>query len=147
MICNERSRCDPNLHLLPYPSRKKTVKGGLLLHCIRVDPARGGERSKNLPFLLRGPVEIELRSPLTLLIGENGSGKTTLLEAVAANCAIRPGGGRSYAETDDEREDTAISDVVEVTFWRAPAKRTFSLRRPVCRIQGPGRTVADAGHR
>jgi len=72
---------------------------------IRADSARGGARAKNLPFLSRGPVDIELRSPLTFLIGEHGSGKTTLLEAVAANCAIRPGGGRSYAETDDERQD------------------------------------------
>ncbi len=97
------------------------MKGGPLLHRIRVDPARGGERSKTLPFLSRGPVDIELRSPLKLLIGENGSGKTTLLEAVAANCAIRPGAGRSYAETHDEREDTALSAAVEVTFggrWR-----------------------------
>jgi predicted ATPase/predicted phosphohydrolase len=88
----------------------------LLLSQIRVDPARGGERIARLPFLSRGPVEIKLRSPLTLLIGENGSGKTTLLEAVAARCAIRPGGGRSYAETEDEREDTAISDAVDVAF-------------------------------
>lgn len=89
------------------------MRGGLLLRRIRVDPALGGERSKTLPFLSCGPVDIEFRSPLTLLIGENGSGKTTLLEAIAANCAIRPGGGRSYAETEDEREGTAISEAVE----------------------------------
>ncbi len=69
------------------------MKGGLLLRHIRIDPAWGGERVERLPFLSGGPVEIEL------LIGENGSGKTTLLEAIAASCAIRPGGGRSYAET------------------------------------------------
>ena len=57
------------------------MKRGLLLREIRVDPARGGQRIERLPFLSHGPVEIELRSPLTLLIGENGSGKTTLLEA------------------------------------------------------------------
>ncbi len=101
------------------------MKGGLLLRRIRVDPALGGERRKNLPFLSRGPVEIELRSPLTLLIGENGSGKTTLLEAVAANCAIRPGGGRSYTETDDEREETALSTAVEVTFGGRRPKGLF----------------------
>ncbi len=87
----------------------------LLLRGVRIDPARGGERLERLPFLSHGPVTIELRSPLTLLIGENGSGKTTLLEAIAARCAIRPGGGRSYAETEDEREATAISAAVDVT--------------------------------
>lgn len=91
-------------------------KAGLLLRDFSVDPARGGERVERLPFLSLGPVHVELRKPLTLLVGENGSGKTTLLEAIAARCAIRPGGGRSYAETEDEREATAISGAVEVTF-------------------------------
>jgi predicted ATPase/Icc-related predicted phosphoesterase len=103
-------------------------KGGpasLLLRRIRVDPARGGERVKRLPFLSRGPVDIELRSPLTLLVGENGSGKTTLLEAVAARCAIQPGGGRSYAETEDERAETALSAAVDVTFGGNRPKGLF----------------------
>ena len=56
-----------------------------------------------LPFLAGGTVDVELRGPLTFLVGENGSGKTTLLEAIAARCGIRPGGGDSYEETD-ERE-------------------------------------------
>jgi hypothetical protein len=57
------------------PPGKKNVNGGLLLRSIRVALSRGGERIKTLPFLSRGPVDIDLRSPLTLLIGENGSGK------------------------------------------------------------------------
>jgi predicted ATPase/Icc-related predicted phosphoesterase len=101
------------------------VKRGLLLDRVRVDPARGGERVERLPFLSGGPVQIELRSPLTFLIGENGSGKTTLLEAIAARCAIRPGGGRSYAETEDERDATAISTAVEVTFGGSRPKGLF----------------------
>jgi len=101
------------------------MKHGLLLSGFRVDPARGGERIERLPFLSGGPVEVRLRSPLTFLIGENGSGKTTLLEAIAARCAIRPGGGRSYAETEDERETTALSDAVEVTFARRRPKGLF----------------------
>jgi predicted ATPase/Icc-related predicted phosphoesterase len=101
------------------------MRGGLLLRRIRVDPARGGERIERLPFLSHGPVDIHLRSPLTLLIGENGSGKTTLLEAIAARCAIQPGGGRSYAETEDEREGTAISAAVEVTFGGSRPKGLF----------------------
>ena len=88
---------------------------------MRIDPARVGERLERLPFLAGGPVAIELRSPLTLLVGENGSGKTTLLEAIATRCGIQPGGGRSYAETEDDREATALSAAVDVTFsggWR-----------------------------
>ena len=105
--------------------RADATKRGLLLRGFRVDPARGGERIERLPFLSHGPVEIQLRSPLTLLIGENGSGKTTLLEAIAARCAIRPGGGRSYAETEDERAPTAISEAVDVTFGGRRPKGLF----------------------
>jgi predicted ATPase len=97
----------------------------LLLRGVRVDPSRGGERIARLPFLSHGPVDLTFRSPVTFLIGENGSGKTTLLEAIAARCSIRPGGGRSYAETDDEREATAISDAVEVTFGGRRPKGMF----------------------
>jgi predicted ATPase len=104
--------------------RVDAAKRGLLLRRVRIDSARGGERIERLPFLSHGPVEIELRSPLTLLIGENGSGKTTLLEAIAACCAVRPGGGRSYAETED-REQTAISEAVEVTFTGRRPKGLF----------------------
>jgi predicted ATPase len=101
------------------------MKRRLLLHEFRVDPARGGERVKRLPFLSHGPVHVRFRSNLTLLIGENGSGKTTLLEAIAAKCAIRPGGGRSYAETDDEREPTALSNAIDVVFGGHRPKGLF----------------------
>lgn len=87
-----------------------------MLRRFRVDPARGGDRVERLPFLSHGPVTVDLRAPLTFLIGENGSGKTTLLEAIAARCAIRPGGGGSYAEYEDERDGTAISNAVDLTF-------------------------------
>jgi predicted ATPase len=97
----------------------------MLLRGVRVDPAQGGERVARLPFLAHGPVEVAFRSPVTFLIGENGSGKTTLLEAIAARCSIRPGGGRSYAETDDERAATALSDAVEVTFGGRRPKGMF----------------------
>ena len=105
------------------PSRADLAKATLLLRSFRVDPAKAGERASRLPFLSHGAVEIELRRPLTFLIGENGSGKTTLLEAIAARCAIRPGGGQSYAETEDG-ESTAISDAVTVQF---PGRRQKGL--------------------
>jgi predicted ATPase len=98
---------------------------GLLLDGFRIDPSRGGDRVVRLPFLSRGPVEIPLRGRLTFLVGENGSGKTTLLEAIAARCAIRPGGGRSYTETDDARDETALSRAVEVRFSGRRPKGLF----------------------
>jgi predicted ATPase len=115
------------------------VKPKLLLHGFQVDPARGGERIERLAFLSDGAVSVQLRSPLTFLIGENGSGKTTLLEALAARCAIRPGGGRSYAETDDDRATTAISDAVEVAFGPRRPKGLF------LRADRFAETMAQAG--
>ncbi len=44
---------------------------------------------------------------------------------MAANCAIRPGGGGSYTETEDEREDTALSAAVEVSFGGRRPKELF----------------------
>jgi predicted ATPase len=112
----------------------------LLLQGFRVDPKRGGDRVERLAFLANGPVKVRLHSPLTLLIGENGSGKTTLLEAIAARCAIRPRGGPSYAETEDEREATALSDAVAVDF--AGGRRPKGL---FLRADRFGETMAHAG--
>jgi predicted ATPase len=111
--------------MLKNPAWTDVMTRAPLLNGFRVDPARGGERIERLAFLSHGPVEVDLRSSLTFLIGENGSGKTTLLEAIAARCAIRPGGGRSYAESEDEREATAISDAVAVTFGGRRPKGLF----------------------
>ncbi len=111
----------------------------MLLRGVRIDPARAGERIARLPFLAHGPVGLTFRTPVTFLIGENGSGKTTLLEAIAARCAIRPAGGGSYAETDDDRAATALSAAVEVT---------FGVRRPkgmFLRADRFAETMAHAG--
>ena len=95
-----------------------------LLHSVRIDPARGGAVER-MPFLAHGPAEIRFERPLTILVGENGSGKTTLLEAIAARCAIRPGGGRSYAETEDDRPGTALLPAVSVEYAGRRPKGLF----------------------
>ena len=98
------------------------MKRNRFLRSFSIDPSSGGERISRLPFLSCGPVRVELNAALTFLIGENGSGKTTLLEAIAARCAIRPGGGGSYAETEDIREPTALSSAVTLGLdgWSMP---------------------------
>ena len=87
------------------------MAGASKLHGFRVEAAGGAVT--RLPFLAEGTMDVELRGALTFLVGENGSGKTTLLEAIAARCGIRPGGGDSYAKTE-EREGTAASGAVSV---------------------------------
>ena len=88
----------------------------LSLRHIHVADRLPPEDAARFPFLKGGAVNIALQSPLTVLVGENGSGKTTLLEAVAARCGIRPAGGDSYRETEDERPGTAASRVVTLEF-------------------------------
>lgn len=91
-----------------------------------------------MPFLAQGPVEIRFERPLMMLVGENGSGQTTLLEAIAARCGIRPGGGRRYADTEDDRPGTALMPAVSVEY----ARRTKELFLWADRFQD---TMAMAG--
>lgn len=98
----------------------------MLLRRVRIDPALAGNGAVRLPCLQHGPVEIAFRAPLTVLVGENGSGKTTVLEAIAARCGIRPGGGQSYRQFEDERPGTALSAATVVDV--APRLQGFFLR-------------------
>jgi predicted ATPase len=100
----------------------------LPLKRIRVADSLRPPHDARLPFLRGGPVDITLESPLTLLIGENGSGKTTLLEALAARCGVRPSGGDSYQETEDERPATAASGAISVTFANRRPPRGWFMR-------------------
>jgi predicted ATPase len=43
--------------------------------------------------VIRSLREIQLRAPVTFLVGENGSGKSTLLEAIASSWGFNPEGG------------------------------------------------------
>ena len=98
----------------------------MLLRHVRIDGARAGDAAARLPCLRHGPLEVTFHAPLTILVGENGSGKTTILEAIAARCGIRPGGGLSYRQTEDDRVDTVLSAATEVD--RQRGLRGFFLR-------------------
>lgn len=43
--------------------------------------------------VLKNFSSLELKSPVTFLIGENGTGKSTLIEALAISCGLNPEGG------------------------------------------------------
>lgn len=73
-------------------------EAALYLRGVRLDEARVPSLHE-YPFSLpavRG-LDLELRSPVTFLVGENGSGKSTLLEAIAAKWGFNPQGGNRPA--------------------------------------------------
>ena len=88
----------------------------VLLRSFTVEPDRATGRATALLFMQAGKVSVKLTSALTFLVGENGCGKTTLLEALAARCGMRPGGGGSYAETDDERPETPLLPALGIEY-------------------------------
>ncbi|MBF0552900.1 MAG: AAA family ATPase [Deltaproteobacteria bacterium] len=56
----------------------------------------------NIPAFLNG-INIDVRTNVTLFVGENGSGKSTLLEAIATLCGFNmTGGGRNHCYNQDE---------------------------------------------
>src|SRR5699024_2492863 len=71
--------------------------------------------------LLEAP--LELRAPVTFLMGENGSGKSTLVEAIAEGFNLDPYGGR--ASTATGRPDpvtTALGQVLRLDPTAAGAR-------------------------
>ena len=49
------------------------------------------------------PFRLELKTPVTFLVGENGSGKSTLLEAIAQKCGFNlRGGNKNHLYAVDE---------------------------------------------
>jgi predicted ATPase len=100
----------------------------MLLHGFSVDPKHASGRAASLAFLQGGAVRIRLEKPVTLLVGENGCGKTTLLEAIAAGCSIHPEGGDSYTELEDERDATALSEAVTVSYGGIRPPKGMFLR-------------------
>jgi predicted ATPase len=57
---------------------------------------------------------LELRAPVTFLVGENGSGKSTIVEAVAEQFDLDAQGGRANRRYGNDRPPTALGEVLSV---------------------------------
>jgi predicted ATPase len=51
---------------------------------------------------------LDLRRPVTFLVGENGSGKSTLVEAIAEAAGLDARGGRAGRKYGNQREKTRL---------------------------------------
>ena len=70
---------------------------------------------------------LELRKPVTFLVGENGTGKSTLLEAVAAAWGFNPEGGTRNFRFSTEATHSALWKSLTLT-RRGFARDGFFLR-------------------
>ena len=77
---------------------------------------------------LRGLEKIELRSPVTFLVGENGSGKATLLEAIAVEYGFSPEGGTPNYSFSTYEESPELADAIRLIRGTRRAKWGYFLR-------------------
>lgn len=80
----------------------------------------------NLPFV-RKFQSLELRVPVTLLVGENGSGKSTFLEALAAAVGAVVIGGEDIARDKTLGHVRALAGQMQLS-WSKRTRRGFFLR-------------------
>ena len=61
---------------------------------------------------------LDLRRPVTFLVGENGSGKSTLVEAIAEAAGLDARGGRAGRKYGNQREKTPLGQVMRLGLTR-----------------------------
>jgi predicted ATPase len=98
------------------------------LQSIRLKPS--ARRRQDFPFslpLVRQFAPIELRAPVTFLVGENGSGKSTLLEALATGVGSVAVGGDDLPRDATLQRARALARLMQFT-WQHKTARGFFLR-------------------
>ncbi|MGL4320099.1 MAG: AAA family ATPase [Paracoccaceae bacterium] len=95
----------------------------------------------SLPWLRDDAWELDLTTPVTILMGENGVGKSTLIEAIAALAGYdEAGGGKGYMPVDHsraiDRSGSALADHLRASWlpkvtdgWFFRAESFYSVAR------------------
>src|SRR5215472_6464895 len=65
---------------------------------------------------------LDLRRPVTFLVGENGSGKSTLVEAIAEAAGLDARGGRAGRKYANQRGKTRLGEVMRLGLTREGAR-------------------------
>jgi predicted ATPase len=71
---------------------------------------------------------LELRRPVTFLVGENGSGKSTLVEAIAEAAGLDARGGRAGRKYGNQRSKTPLGEVMRLGLTREGTKMRLRAR-------------------
>jgi predicted ATPase len=101
-----------------------------MIHLQTISLKPGAKKQSGFPFtlpLVRNFGEIELRSPVTVFVGENGSGKSTLIEAIAAGVNLAAVGGEDIARDKSLHHARALGKQLKFA-WRTKTHRGFFLR-------------------
>jgi predicted ATPase len=94
---------------------------------LRGIPADAAERFPFTVPIVRHLEPLELRTPVTFLVGENGSGKSTLLEGIAAAAGLPTVGTESVDRDETLAAQRSLAAALKLT-WNRRAKRGFFLR-------------------
>lgn len=82
----------------------------------------------NLSFLKEGYFELNVDSPITILVGDNGIGKSTLLESLAYNIGFNVlGGGRNHYYNGTINDNLKLSEYMKLV-WHEKTSRGFFMR-------------------
>jgi predicted ATPase len=71
---------------------------------------------------------LDLRRPVTFLVGENGSGKSTLVEAIAEAAGLDARGGRAGRKYGNQRGKTRLGEVTRLGYTREGMKMLLGPR-------------------
>ena len=93
---------------------------------LREDRVVPGVHPFDIP-ILRDGLSLELKTPITFLVGENGSGKSTLLEGLAWSVGFGAQGGSRDHQFAEETEGHALGRALKLS-WRQRTTDGFFLR-------------------
>ncbi|MDB4942818.1 MAG: ATPase [Labilithrix sp.] len=88
------------------------------------------EQARSFPFsvpAIRRLPELDLRDPITFLVGENGSGKSTLLEAMASAAELQTLGSIDLANDISLAKQRELGRALRLA-WRPRSRQGFFLR-------------------
>lgn len=80
-----------------------------------------------LAFLGTDEFSLDLRAPITMLVGENGSGKSTLIEAIARAAGFPALGGSQDHRPGSDRAENALAEALRLA-WLPKISNGFFFR-------------------
>lgn len=72
--------------------------------------------------------KLELKSPVTFLVGENGVGKSTFIEALAIACGLNPEGGTQNFMFSTRDTHSNLCDYIKINHFQRKCYTKFFLR-------------------